>query len=95
MSVHHSFPNGEAPMSDRPSVTVSGKVEKIIQSLTPRMSEKAQITIQGAEELYREIRIENKLMNKNGDEVRLKQGAEVKVTIEVDEDATTPRQLGN
>ena len=91
MSVHHSFPTGEVPMSDRPSVTVPGKVEKIIQSLTPPIPEKAQITIQGAEELFREIRVENKLMNKNGDEVHLKQGAEVKVTIEADEDATTPK----
>jgi hypothetical protein len=64
-------------MSDRPSVTIPGKVEKIIQSLTPPIPEKAQITIQGAEELFREIRIENKLMNKNGDEVHLKQGADL------------------
>jgi hypothetical protein len=91
MSVHYSFPNGEAPMSDRPSVTVPGKVEKIIQSLTPSIPEKAQITIQGAEELFREIRIENKLTDKNGDEVSLKKGAVVEVTIEADEGATTPK----
>ena len=45
-------------------------------------SEKAQIVIDGADDLYREIRIDNKLVDGDGAEVKLKSGAEVDVTIE-------------
>jgi hypothetical protein len=51
--------------------------------------EKAEISVDGADELYREIRIDNAPTDKSGDEVRLKQGAGVAVTIQADEDATT------
>ena len=37
---------------------------KIIESLIPSEPDKAQITVEGAEPLYREIRIENTLTNK-------------------------------
>jgi NADPH-dependent 2,4-dienoyl-CoA reductase/sulfur reductase-like enzyme len=50
--------------------------------------------IGGADELYREIRIENSLTNENGDEVRLKKGAEVEITVEADPEATTPASKG-
>jgi uncharacterized cupredoxin-like copper-binding protein len=40
--------------------------------------------------LYKEIRITNKLKDENGEEVRLKPGAEVEVTVEADADATLP-----
>jgi hypothetical protein len=36
--------------------------------------EKAEIAIDGADDLYREIRIQNALTNESGDEVRLKAG---------------------
>ena len=62
-----------------------------MKSPTPGIPEKAQIAVEGADDLYRELRIENKLTDKNGDEVRLKKGAEVDVTIEADKDATTPK----
>jgi hypothetical protein len=38
--------------------------------------------------LYREIRVENALNDEHGNEVSLKPGAEVQVTIEADADAT-------
>ena len=51
--------------------------------------------MEGADHLYRELRIENTLTDENGDEVRLKPGAEVEVTIEAEASATTPKNEGN
>ena len=78
-------------MSDKPSTTLPATVEKIIKSPSPGEPEKAQIAVEGADDLYRELRIENTLTNKKGDKVGLKQGAEVEVTIEADSSATTPK----
>jgi hypothetical protein len=78
-------------MSENPSTTLSGTVEKIIKPVSPEASEKAQIAIEGADHLYREIRIENKLTNEDGEEVRLKLGAEVEVTVEAPPEATVPK----
>jgi hypothetical protein len=77
-------------MSEKPSTTLPGTVEKIIKPLSPDDTEKAQITVEGADHLYREIRIENTLTDENGDKVRLKPGAEVEVTVEAPPEATTP-----
>ena len=77
-------------MTDKPSVTLPGKVEKIIPPRYPSEPEKAQIAVEGADTLYREIRIENSLKDENGDDVRLKQGAEVEVIVEADKNATRP-----
>ena len=78
-------------MMEKPSVTLPGTVEKIIKPVHPSEPEKAQIAVEGADELYREIRIENSLTDAQGDEVRLKKGAEVEVTIEADQEATIPK----
>ena len=78
-------------MSEMTSVTFAGTVDKIIVSPQPNEPEKAQISIEGADDLYKEIRIENSLTNENGKEVSLKKGAEVEVTVEADKDATTPK----
>ena len=43
--------------------------------------ERAQILIEGADHSYQEIRIENTLIDENGEEVRLKPGAKVQVTV--------------
>ena len=77
-------------MTDKPSTTLPGTVEKIIKSPYSSEPEKAQIAIEGADHLYKEIRIENTLKDENGNKVRLKQGAEVEVTVEADKEATTP-----
>jgi hypothetical protein len=69
-------------MPDKPSITLPGKVEKIIKSPFPQEPEKAQVSVEGADHLYKEIRVENKLKDENGQEVKLKPGAEVDVTIE-------------
>ena len=77
-------------MSENPSTTLPGTVERIIKPLSADEPEKAQIAIEGADHLYRDIRIENTLTDENGDQVRLKQGAEVEVTVEAPPEATTP-----
>ena len=56
--------------------------KRSLNPIAPSEPEKAQITIQGADDLYREIRVENTLENAAGEKVRLKPGAEVDVTIE-------------
>jgi hypothetical protein len=78
-------------MSDKPSTTLPATVEKIIKSPSPGEPEKAQIAVEGADDLYRELRIENTLIDENGEKVSLKQGADVEVTIEAEPDATTPQ----
>ena len=67
------------------STTLPGKVEKVIRphpgSGEP---EKAQIAVEGADHLYREIRVPNTLTDSQGQKVKLKEGAEVEVKIEAD-----------
>lgn len=69
--------------------TLPGKVERVIhphpQSGEP---EKAQISVEGADHLYREIRVPNRLTDDNGKNVKLKPGAEVDVKIEAEPVAT-------
>jgi hypothetical protein len=71
-----------ARILDPPSITVPGTVEKIIPAIGEHCPEKAQIAVEGAEDLYREIRIDNTLQNEDGDEESLKVGSKVEVTIE-------------
>ncbi len=77
--------------SGKPSVTLPGTVEKIIPPPHPSQPEKAQIGVEGADDLYREIRVENTLQDKNGKPVALKPGSKVEVTIEADAAATQPK----
>lgn len=79
-------------MPENPKVTLAGTVEKIIKPSHPSQPEKAQIAVESGEDLYREIRIENTLVDQNGAKVRLKNGAEVDVTIEADAEQTTPQK---
>jgi hypothetical protein len=76
---------------DNPSVTLPGVVDKIIKPPAPTLPEKAQITVEGADHLYKEIRIENGLIDENGREVKLKEGAEVQVTVEAERSETVPK----
>jgi protein involved in polysaccharide export with SLBB domain len=76
-------------MSEKPSTTLPATVEKIIKPIFPSEPERAQISIQGADHLYREVRIENTLTDENGEKVRLKPGAEAEVTIAAEPEATT------
>jgi len=68
--------------SAKGSTTLPGTVEKIIKPLHPSEPEKAQISVEGADDLYRELRIENNLKDEDGHKVPLKEGQTVDVTIE-------------
>ncbi|HZV58812.1 MAG TPA: hypothetical protein VFF42_00625 [Candidatus Eremiobacteraceae bacterium] len=76
---------------NKAAVTLPGTVEKIIPSIDPSQPDKAQIAVEGAEPLYKELRIENTLEKENGEQVKLKPGAEVEVTIAADPEATVPQ----
>lgn len=64
------------------AVTLPGVVQKVFKPIGSSEPEKAEIAIEGADHLYREIRIENTVENGDGEKMRLKKGAEVSVTIE-------------
>jgi len=66
---------------EQPSTSLPGTVDKIIPSPGPSQPEKAQIAVEGADHRYRGLRIENTLTDEHGDDVRLKKGAHVEVTI--------------
>ncbi len=63
-----------------------GTVEKVIKPAHSSQTEKAQIDIKGADDLYREIRVDNVLTDDGGRTDRLEAGDEVDVTIEADTD---------
>jgi hypothetical protein len=65
---------------EEPSVSMPGTVNKII---APRENqpEKAQIGLDGAEQRYRHLRIENTLIDEHGDDVKLRKGGHVVVTV--------------
>jgi hypothetical protein len=79
-------------MSEKPSTTLPATVEKIIKPIVPGEPEKAQISVEGADHLYREIRIDNTLTDENGKKVALKPGAEVEVTVEAQPQATVAKE---
>jgi hypothetical protein len=70
-----------ARISEPPSTTMPGTVNKIIPSLRASQPEKAQIAVDGADQRHRELRFENTLTDEHGDDVRLKKGAHVEVTV--------------
>ena len=76
---------------DKAAVTLPGTVEKVIPPIHPSLPEKAEISVEGADDLYREIRVENTLSDESGNEVSLIPDAQVDVTIEADADATKPK----
>ena len=70
-----------ARFPEQPSTVMLGIVDKLIPSSRPSQPEKAQITVEGADLGYRDLRIENSLTDEHGDEVRLKNGAHVEITV--------------
>ena len=66
---------------DHPRMTLPGTVAKIIPSPRPSQPETAQIAVDGPERRFSELRIENTLLDENGDDVSLKKGAHVEVTV--------------
>jgi hypothetical protein len=68
-----------------------GRVQKVFKSPHPSLPETAQIEIEEAEHLYKEIRIENALEDEKGRKVKLKERAPVDVIIEADPESTTSK----
>ena len=83
--------NDSAKSNDKPSTTLPGTVQKIIKPIDPDAEDTAEISIEKAEDLHREIRVENTLKDENGEKVGLKEGAPVDVTIEADKKDTTKK----
>jgi hypothetical protein len=73
------------------TVKLPGTVEKIILTQYSSEPEKAEISVNGADPLYKEIRIENTLQDEEGKEVGLKPGAQIEVTIEAEQQDTNPK----
>ena len=67
---------------------LQGTVQKVIKPVISGQPEKAQIDIHEADDLYREIRIENEVVGEDGQKARLKPGAQVDVIVEADSSAT-------
>jgi hypothetical protein len=67
-------------ISEQPRSVIPGTVDKLIRSTAPSVPEKAQISIE-SDSGYRDLRIENSLTDEHGDEVKLKKGAHVEVTV--------------
>jgi hypothetical protein len=77
-------------MPKKPKAKKPGTVRKVIKPIIPSEPEKAEIVVHGADDLYKEIRIENELVDSKGKKVKLKPNAPVDVTVEADEKDTVP-----
>lgn len=91
MSNRDTNSSTEPTPDNKATVTLPGTVEKIIKPHSPDMPEKAQISVEGAEDLYKEIRVDNVVTDEHGNELKLKPGAKVDVTIEADPKDTVPQ----
>jgi hypothetical protein len=70
-----------ARIAEQPSTSMPGTVDKIIPSSGPGQSEKAQIAVDVPDQQYRNFRIENTLTDEHGDDVKLKKGGHVEITV--------------
>jgi hypothetical protein len=70
-----------ARIPEQPTTTMPGTVHKIIPASSSSQLERAQIGVDGADQQYRDLRIENILTDESGDDVRLKKGGHVEVTV--------------
>jgi hypothetical protein len=76
----------------RASTKLPGTVEKVIKPHpNSKEPEKAQIAVEGADHLYRELRVPNKLTDDEGHPVKLTEGTEVEVRIESEDGVATER----
>lgn len=66
---------------EAPSTSMPGKVRKIIPSRRWHKTEAAEITVAVPDKRYGDFRIENTLTDEHGDDVKLKKGGRVEVTV--------------
>ena len=74
---------------EEPSVAMEGTVEKIIPPSRPSRPGMAQISVERADRGHRDLRIENTLTDEHGDDVSLKKGARVEVTVTAEPEMPT------
>ena len=82
----------DKPVRKKPKTVKPGRVQRIIKPAHRDDVEKAEIAIEDADHLYKEIRIENTLHDEKNKPVKLKPGADVDVVVEADPDATVPKE---
>jgi hypothetical protein len=82
-----------ARIPEQSTITMRGTVYKIISASNSSYPEKVQIAVEGADPRYRDLRIENILTDENGDDVRLKKGALVEVTVAAKPRDPTTRRI--
>jgi hypothetical protein len=70
------------------STTMPGTVVEIIPSRLPGEPDSAQIVLDVEEKLHRHFRIENSLTDEHGDDVKLKKGEPVEVTVTAEDERT-------
>ena len=68
------------PRPGLPHVTVAAIVDQIIPS-RPNQAERAQIKVNVRDNQYGKLRIENTLTNSQGEDLSLKKGARVDITV--------------
>jgi hypothetical protein len=68
-------------MNKKVSTTLPGTVDRILKPAARGKPEMVQIGVEGADHIYKDIRIENTLTDDLGQEVRLESGSKVDVTI--------------
>src|ERR1700687_5139622 len=66
---------------EQPRTTMPGTVDKVIPSLRPSQPEEVEIGGDRADRPHQNFRIENTLTDEHGDDVKLKKGAHVEVTV--------------
>lgn len=76
-------------MSKKKRKKLRGKVQKVPKPILKHETEKIEIRVEGADDLYREIRVENVVEDENGEKARVKPGAEIEVVLETDPKDTT------
>jgi DNA-binding NarL/FixJ family response regulator len=86
--LHFMDPAYSEPATSRAKMIKQGTVRSVIRSLDPMEPEKAEITVHGADPLYREIRLENALRDDQGNEVRLVADQRVEVIIQTNPKAS-------
>jgi hypothetical protein len=67
--------------SEPASLIMDGTVRKIIRPRRAHKPESAQIALNVIDKMHRDLSIENSLTDEHGDDVKLKKGAPVEVTV--------------
>jgi hypothetical protein len=89
-SPQHSDESGWRPT--RPWKALTGRVRKLLTPTFATQPQRVEISIPDADDLFREIRIANSFNSPEGGSVALREGAQVRITIEADLNDTVPKE---